>query len=116
MYIDIIPNRKSPPTILLRESFRENGKVRKKTIANITNWQPERIEIAKKLLKGEFDGSILSLQKPISGPIFAVLFVLKTLSDRLKITSSLGKNKLAKVALYITYRSISFGIFFNKLI
>jgi len=101
MYIDIIPNRKSPPTILLRESFRENGKVRKKTIANITNWPPERIEIAKKLLKGEFDGSILSLQKPISGPIFAVLFVLKTLSDRLKITSSLGKNKLAKVALYI---------------
>ena len=106
MYIDIVPNRGSSPTILLRESFRENGKVRKRTIANLTNWPSERIEIARKLLKGELDDGMILKQRPVSGPIFAVLFVLKTLSDRLKITSSFGKSKLAKVALYLVFSRI----------
>jgi hypothetical protein len=38
MYIARIPNRKSPPAILLRESYREGGKVRTRTIANLTHW------------------------------------------------------------------------------
>jgi len=55
MYIDIVPNRGSRPTVLLRESFRENGKVRKKTLANLKNWPPQRVKLAQKLLKGELD-------------------------------------------------------------
>ena len=38
MHIESVPNRKSHPTILLRESYRADGKVRKRTIANLTHW------------------------------------------------------------------------------
>jgi hypothetical protein len=44
MYIATVPNRKSPPAILLRESYRENGKVKTRTMANLTQWAAERIE------------------------------------------------------------------------
>ena len=38
MYIESVPNRTSPPAILLREPYREGSKVRKHTIANLTKW------------------------------------------------------------------------------
>ncbi|MFT4641787.1 MAG: hypothetical protein ACI8T1_005131, partial [Verrucomicrobiales bacterium] len=37
MYVESVPNRNSPPAILLRESFRDNGRVRKRTLANLTS-------------------------------------------------------------------------------
>ena len=52
MYIESIPNRDSPPAILLRESYREGGKVRKRTLLNLSDWPPERIAGFKTLLKG----------------------------------------------------------------
>jgi hypothetical protein len=36
MFIDIVPNRNSPPAILLREGYREGGKVKKRTLANLS--------------------------------------------------------------------------------
>ncbi len=101
MYVDKIPNRKSPPAILLRESYRENGKVKKRTVANITKWPEERINLMRKLLKGEFDCGIPTEKSPESGPIFAVLFVLKAIADRIQITSAIGTHKLAKTALLL---------------
>ena len=44
MYIERVPNRNSPPAILLRESYRQDGKVRKRTLANLSKWPPELIE------------------------------------------------------------------------
>lgn len=44
MYIDIVPNRDSPPAILLRETHREGGKIVKSTIANLSKCPPEAIE------------------------------------------------------------------------
>ena len=52
MYIDVVPNRNSPPCILLRESFRENGKVRKRTLANLSNLPSELIEALRTFLRG----------------------------------------------------------------
>lgn len=52
MYIESVPNRNSPPCILLRESYREGGKVRKRTIANLTRWPPELVEGLRTLLRG----------------------------------------------------------------
>ena len=53
MYIDTVPNRHSPPAVLLRESYRdENGKVKKRTIANLSKCTPEVIEGLRALLKG----------------------------------------------------------------
>jgi hypothetical protein len=54
MYIAVVPNRNSPPAILLRESFRVHGKVKTRTLANISHWPPAQIEALRQLLKGEF--------------------------------------------------------------
>ena len=53
MYIETVPNRNSPPAILLREGWRENGKVRKRTLANLSKWPREKIETLRRLLKDE---------------------------------------------------------------
>jgi hypothetical protein len=52
MYIEAVPNRGSPPAILLRESFRENGRVRKRTLANLSDWPSPLVEGFRTLLKG----------------------------------------------------------------
>jgi len=52
MYIATIPNRTSPPAILLREGYREDGKVKNRTLANITHWPPEKIEGLRLFLRG----------------------------------------------------------------
>jgi transposase len=53
MYVERVPNRNSPPAILLREGWREGKKTRKRTIANLSHWPEERIEALRLLLKGE---------------------------------------------------------------
>jgi hypothetical protein len=40
MYVASVPNRNSPPAILLRESYREAGKVKSRTVANISHLRP----------------------------------------------------------------------------
>ena len=52
MYITSIPNRNSPPCILLRESYRQEGKVRNRTLANLTHWPPDLVEGLRQLLQG----------------------------------------------------------------
>ena len=52
MYIERVPNRNSPPAVLLRESFREDGKVKKRTLANLSKWPNELVEGFRILLKG----------------------------------------------------------------
>jgi transposase len=52
MYIESVPNRSSPPAILLRESYRENGKVRKRTLCNLSDWPAAHIEGLRGVLKG----------------------------------------------------------------
>lgn len=52
MYIERVPNRNSPPTLLLRESYREDGKVRKRTLANLSSWPSELVEQFEQVLKG----------------------------------------------------------------
>jgi hypothetical protein len=52
MYIESVPNRDSPPAVLLRESYREDGKVRKRTLANLSCLSDEVIEGLKVLLRG----------------------------------------------------------------
>jgi len=52
MYIESVANRTSPPAILLRESYRENGKVRKRTLCNLSDWPVAHIEGLRGVLKG----------------------------------------------------------------
>src|SRR5262245_3315789 len=100
MYITAVPNRNSPPAILLRESFRDGDKVRTRTLANLTSWAPERIEALRRALKGVFDGFTGDAQ-PICGPIFAVLFALKQLAERVALPLALGPGRWPKLALFL---------------
>lgn len=52
MYIEAVPNRSSPPAILLRESYRQDGKVKKRTLANLSKLPPQVIEGLRTLLRG----------------------------------------------------------------
>ena len=52
MYIARVPNRNSPPAILLRQSFRDGAKVRTRTLANLSKWPPQLVEGLRTLLKG----------------------------------------------------------------
>jgi transposase len=106
MYIARVPNRKSPPAILLRESYRENGKVKTRTIANLTQWAPERIEALRKALKGEFDGMD---GQEVSGEIFGALFALKQLADQVGITRVLGPSEDGRLALFLVLARIAHG-------
>jgi ribosomal protein L11 methylase PrmA len=106
MYVARIPNRQSPPAILLRESYREGGKVRTRTIANLTNWAPERIAAMERLVKGEFDGGSGAIT---SGEIFGVLFALKQLADQVGITRVLGHAPESKLNLFLILARIAHG-------
>ena len=53
MYIDIVPNRRSPPAILLRESVREGRRVVKRTVANLSGLTIEQAEAMRHVLKGQ---------------------------------------------------------------
>src|SRR5216684_1524646 len=52
MYVATVPNRNSPPAILLRESFRENGKVKTRTLANVSRLPPQQIQALRAALSG----------------------------------------------------------------
>ncbi len=60
MYIESVPNRNSPPAILLRESYREDGKVRKRTLCNLSDWPKAHIEGLRGVLKG---GTVIAAER-----------------------------------------------------
>src|SRR6201989_2109010 len=60
MYIESVPNRNSPPAVLLRESYRDNGKVRKRTLCNLSDWPVAHIEGLRGVLKG---GTVIAAER-----------------------------------------------------
>jgi hypothetical protein len=84
MYIEVVPNRNSPPAILLREGWREGKRVRKRTLANLSDWPNEKIEALRAVLKGAPVGSKLEdsfeiIRSRPHGHIAAVLGSLRRL-------------------------------------
>lgn len=106
MYIATVPNRKSPPAILLRESYRDGGKVKTRTLANLTAWPPARVAALTRCLRGDFDGR-REESAPVSDRIFAVLFVLKEIAQRLGIVAALGHARLGKLALFVVLARVA---------
>jgi hypothetical protein len=89
MYIDLVPNRSSPPAILLRESYREGGKVRKRTLLNLSDWPSDVVHGLRTLLKGgtaiPADQEAITITRSLPhGPVAAVLGTLRQIGlDRL---------------------------------
>lgn len=88
MYIERVPNRNSRPAFLLREGRREGKKVRKRTLANLTDWPPEKIESLRCVLRGErlfsLDEAFRIERSLPHGHVEAVLAMMRRLGlDRL---------------------------------
>ena len=101
MYITTIPNRNSPPAILLRESFRQKGQVKNRTLANLSHWPAARLAALRRLLRGEFDHAAAPSLAPQLGPVFGLLWVLKQIAQGLGLGAALGHHRLAKLALFL---------------
>jgi len=97
MYLDTVPNRKSPPAILLRESYRENGKVKKRTLANLSKLPHAIVELIRQALAGP----VKVVGESLSGAIFGVLFVLKELAQQCGLQRALGGSRLASLTLFL---------------
>jgi len=91
IYIATVPNRSSPPAILLRESFRQHGKVNSRTLANLSCWPQARIDALRRLLRGELDTSTSA--DPTLGLVFGLLFALKQVADSVGLTAALRKSR-----------------------
>jgi hypothetical protein len=79
MYVVRVPNRGSPPAILLRESYREDGKVKNRTLANLSSWPEAKVEALSRVLKGQpppaadLDGAFEITRSLPHGHVAAVL-------------------------------------------
>ena len=108
MYIETVPNRNSPPCILLRESFRHEGKVKHRTLANLTDWPKHILAGLRLLLKGHQPSLTVSSESfritrslP-HGHVEAVLGVVRTLGlDRL-LGSKLSPERNLALAMIVT--------------
>jgi len=78
MYIETVPNRHSPPAVLLREGYREGGKIVKRTLANLSHWDAQLVEHFRLLLKGgvavESVDALMTIERSLPhGHVAAVL-------------------------------------------
>jgi transposase len=105
MYIDVVPNRHSPPAILLRESVREGPTIRKRTLANLSQWDPARIDALRRALRGECDH--LPPGEPTCGPSFGVLYTLNRVAEDLGLPQVLGRTRPGKLALFLTLARVA---------
>src|SRR5579859_324228 len=78
MYVARVPNRGSPPAVLLRESYREAGKVKNRTLANLSSWPEAKVDALSRVLKGQppaaaLDGAFEITRSLPHGHVAAVL-------------------------------------------
>ena len=106
MYIEAVPNRNSPPAVLLRESYREAGKVKKRTLANLSKWPPALVDGLKTLLKAGTAVAHLAQTFDIvrslpHGHVAAVLGTLRTLALERLIAPQRSPERDRVVALVV---------------
>ncbi len=103
MYIESVPNRKSPPCILLREDHREGRKVVKRTLANLTQWPKHVVAGLRVLIKGgavaDLEGGFTITRSLPHGHVVAVLSVLKRLGLHQLIASRSSRKRNLVVAM-----------------
>jgi transposase len=107
MYVHIIPNRNSPPAVLLRESFRVKGKTKKRTVANLSALSMDQVEAFRRILKGEklvaVDDAFETVSSFQHGHVKAVLFAMEKLGFG-KLVASRPSRERDLVAAMVTWR------------
>ena len=106
MYIERVPNRNSPPAVLLRESYREGDKVRKRTLANLSKLPDDVIENLRIVLKGgvaleNYGGAFQIIRSLPHGHIAAVLGTLNQLGLSELIDSQPSRNRSLIIGMIV---------------
>jgi hypothetical protein len=108
MHIHVIPNRGSPPTVLLRESYREGPKVRKRTLANLSSLSAAQIDAIRAALRGDLPPPIAQrfeiIASPAHGHVQAVILTMQRLGLPGLVAAKPGRERdlvLAMVAARI---------------
>ena len=103
MYIDVVPNRNSKPAILLRESYREDGKVKKRTLSNLSHFPLDQVDTLSRALKGEklapVDSLFEVIDSKLHGHVEAVRLAMKRLGFDKLVSSKSSRERDLAVAL-----------------
>jgi transposase len=103
MYIAIVPNRNSPPAILLREGYREGGKVKNRTLANLSSLTMDQVDSIRRALKGEKLQTVDDVFETVSsfrhGHVKAVLSTMEKLGFEKLIDSRPSRERDLVVAM-----------------
>jgi transposase len=105
LYIETVPNRNSPPAILLREGWREGNKTRKRTLANLSAWPQEKIETFRRLLRDEplvSPQDLLATQKTLPhGHVEAILMAVRKLGLEAMISAQRCRERDLVLAMIV---------------
>ena len=105
MYIESVPNRSSPPAVLLRESYRAGGHVKKRTLANLSKLPTAAIETLRRVLRGERlvnpEDAFTCVRSLPHGHIAAVLGTLKRIGLHTLIARNAGRLRDLVLALIV---------------
>jgi len=105
MYIATVPNRSSPPAILLRESYRQGGQVKTRTLANLTSWPPAQLDALRRVLRGAplvapADAFEIIRSLP-HGHVAAVLGTMRRIGLDTIIAAKKGRHRALVVAMIV---------------
>jgi len=105
MYIETVPNRNSPPAILLREGQREGKKIHKRTLANLSDWPQEKIDTFRRLLRDEplvSPQDLLFTHKTLPhGHVEAILLVIRKLGLDVMISAKRCRERDLVLAMIV---------------
>src|SRR5713101_4333303 len=105
MYIESVPNRNSPPAILLRQSLRQGAKIVKHTLANLSSWPAAQIDSLRRVLKGESlvapSDAFHILRSAPHGHVAAALGTLRRLLLEPILSRSPGSERNLVVAMIV---------------
>lgn len=97
MYVESVPNRNSPPAVLLRESVRDGSKIHKRTLANLSSWPATQVDLLRRVLKGEQlvppEQAFHIVRSLPHGHVAAVLGTLRQLGLHHLISRSRGRER-----------------------
>lgn len=109
MHVDIVPNRNSRPCALIRETFRENGKAKHRTVKNISDLPMDRIIAIKRALQGDFDGIAFTGADGVNteqGSTFGALYAAYQVAKETGLSEVLGTDRQGKLALLMVLAQV----------
>jgi len=90
MYIATVPNRSSPPAILLREGYREGGKVKNRTLANLSQWPAPKVDLLRRLLRDEALAPVDALFAVVASTLHGHVQAVRTTMQRVGFAALLA--------------------------